>query len=142
MNEQLHPLTLGEILDRTAQLYRSRFLVYFGIGVIPAGTVLVFAAAIFVFFAWVGSECGRWSPCNSGKRSCRGFFWVQPCCWRYLFALEPRRWVGRPCATPLRARFSASRSRFARPIAPRGGAAGSMSGSALVALISGRLQLQ
>lgn len=56
MNERLHPLTLGEVLDRTAQLYRTRFLVYFGIGVIPAGTVLVFASAIFVFLAWVGSD--------------------------------------------------------------------------------------
>jgi hypothetical protein len=55
MNEQLHPLTLGEVLDRTAQLYRSRFLVYFGIGVIPAGTVLVFATAAFVILAWAGS---------------------------------------------------------------------------------------
>ncbi len=55
MNEQLHPLTLGEVLDRTAQLYRSRFLVYFGIGVIPAGTLLVFAAAVFVILAWAGS---------------------------------------------------------------------------------------
>jgi hypothetical protein len=62
MNEQLHPLTLGEILDRTAQLYRSRFLVYFGIGVIPAGTVLVFAAAVFVFFAWVGSDAAGGVP--------------------------------------------------------------------------------
>ena len=37
MNETLHPLSLGEVLDRTAQLYRSRFLVYFGIAVIPTG---------------------------------------------------------------------------------------------------------
>ncbi len=62
MNEQLHPLTLGEILDHTAQLYRSCFLVYFGIGVIPAGTVLVFAAAIFVFFAWAGSDAAGGLP--------------------------------------------------------------------------------
>ncbi len=55
MNEPLHPLTLGEVLDRTAHLYRSRFLVYFGIGVIPAGTVLVFVAGSFAFLAWVGS---------------------------------------------------------------------------------------
>jgi hypothetical protein len=66
MNEQLHPLTLGEVLDRTAQLYRSRFLVYFGIGVIPAGTVLVFAAAVFVILAWVGS------PSASGISSFAG----------------------------------------------------------------------
>src|SRR5579862_1430472 len=61
MNDQLHPLTLGEVLDRTAQLYRSRFLVYFGIGFIPAGTVLVFAAAAFVLLAWLGSASGRLS---------------------------------------------------------------------------------
>ena len=54
MNEPLHPLTLGETLDRTALLYRSRFLVYFGIAVIPAGTVLVIAAGFFVFLAWFG----------------------------------------------------------------------------------------
>ena len=63
MNEQLHPLTLGEVLDRTAQLYRSRFLVYFGIAVIPAGTVLVFAAAVFAIVAWAGStESSGMSP--------------------------------------------------------------------------------
>lgn len=55
MNEPLHPLSLGEVLDRTAQLYRSRFLVYLGIGVVPAGTLLVFAALAFVLFAWAGS---------------------------------------------------------------------------------------
>jgi hypothetical protein len=67
MNEQLHPLTLGEVLDRTAQLYRSQFLVYFGIGVIPAGTVLVFAAAAFVILAWAGS--GTSAPGISATQS-------------------------------------------------------------------------
>ena len=33
MNEPLRPLTLGEILDRTVQFYRSRFLVYLGISI-------------------------------------------------------------------------------------------------------------
>ncbi len=54
MNERLHPLTLGEILDRTAQLYRSRFLVFAGIAIIPALTVLVFAGAAVVLSAWAG----------------------------------------------------------------------------------------
>ncbi len=54
MSEPLHPLTLSEILDRTAQLYRSRFLVFVGIGTIPAGTVFVFAAGAFAFFLWMG----------------------------------------------------------------------------------------
>jgi hypothetical protein len=31
MNNQIRPLTLGEILDRTAELYRSRFLLFSGI---------------------------------------------------------------------------------------------------------------
>jgi len=56
MNEPLHPLTLAEVLDRTAQLYRSRFLVFLGIGTIPAGTVFVFAAGAFAFFTWMGSN--------------------------------------------------------------------------------------
>jgi hypothetical protein len=55
MNDRLHPMTLSEILDRTAQLYRSRFFVFFGIGVIPAGTVLVSAATLFAVLAWIGS---------------------------------------------------------------------------------------
>ncbi len=56
MNEPLHPLTLAEILDRTAQIYRSRFLVFLGIGTIPAGTVFVFAAGIFAFITWMGAN--------------------------------------------------------------------------------------
>jgi len=56
MNEPLHPLTLSEILDRTAQLYRSRFLVFLGIATIPAATMFVFAAGIFTFIAWVGAN--------------------------------------------------------------------------------------
>jgi len=67
MNEPLHPLTLGETLDRTAQLYRSRFLVYFGIGVIPAGTVLVCAAGAFLFFAWVGSGAAASVSPSTGR---------------------------------------------------------------------------
>jgi hypothetical protein len=55
MNDDLHPMNLSEVLDRTVQIYRSRFLVFLGIGVIPAGTVLVFASAFFAFLAWIGS---------------------------------------------------------------------------------------
>lgn len=56
MNEPLHPLTLSEILDRTAQLYRSRFLLFLGIATIPAGTLFLFAAGIFAFIAWMGAN--------------------------------------------------------------------------------------
>lgn len=56
MNEILRPLTLAEILDQTAQLYRSRFLVFLGVSTIPAGTIFVFAAGIFAFIAWMGQN--------------------------------------------------------------------------------------
>jgi hypothetical protein len=56
MDEPLHPSTLSEILDRTAQLYRARFLVYFGIAFIPTATLLVFAGAVALFAAHAGSN--------------------------------------------------------------------------------------
>ena len=37
MESNLRPLTLGEILDRTAQLYRTNFLVFSGIFAVYAG---------------------------------------------------------------------------------------------------------
>jgi hypothetical protein len=52
MNEPLRPLTLGEILDRTAQLYRSRFLMFLGISVIPTGVIVVLACIFGLTFAW------------------------------------------------------------------------------------------
>jgi hypothetical protein len=41
MDSSLRPLTLGEILDRTAQLYRTNFLLFAGIFAVYAGVVLV-----------------------------------------------------------------------------------------------------
>jgi len=41
MRAELRPSSLGEILDRTAQMYRSHFLLYFGIAAIAASTVLI-----------------------------------------------------------------------------------------------------
>jgi len=41
MENNLRPLTLGEILDRTAQLYRTNFLLFAGIFAVYAGGVLV-----------------------------------------------------------------------------------------------------
>jgi len=66
MNELLRPLTLGEILDRTAQLYRSRFLVFLGISLVPTGVTLALAFAVALVVAWwnwsgaasVSSEAG------------------------------------------------------------------------------------
>lgn len=55
MNELLRPLNLGEILDRSLELYRARFLVFFGIAALPAGIVLAIASATLLFFLWFGS---------------------------------------------------------------------------------------
>ena len=41
MQTDLRPMTLGEILDRTAQLYRTHFILFAGIAAIYAGAVLV-----------------------------------------------------------------------------------------------------
>ena len=70
MNEPLHPLTLSEILDRTAQIYRSRFLVFVGIGTIPAGTMFVFAAGAFAFITWMGLNA------RTGTNVADSFVWI------------------------------------------------------------------
>src|SRR5436305_13047147 len=41
METNLRPLSLGEILDRTAQLYRTNFILFTGIESAYAGAVLV-----------------------------------------------------------------------------------------------------
>jgi hypothetical protein len=41
METNLRPLTLGEILDRTAQLYRSHFWLFAGIASVYSGTILL-----------------------------------------------------------------------------------------------------
>ena len=86
MNEPLHPLTLAEILDRTAQIYRSRFLVFFGIGAIPAGTVFVFAAGVFAFMPWMGVHTKNGAT-DSGFADVD--FLISLWCWQFQPAWEP-----------------------------------------------------
>lgn len=45
METTLRPLTLGEILDRTAQLYRTNFLLFAGIASVYAGVLLALGLA-------------------------------------------------------------------------------------------------
>ena len=54
MDEPLHPSTLSEILDRTAQIYRARFLVFLGIAVIPTGVLLVFVGIVALLVLRMG----------------------------------------------------------------------------------------
>jgi hypothetical protein len=56
MDEPLHPSGLSEILDRTAQIYRSRFLVFLGIAVIPTAALLAFAGAAVLTAMRLGSN--------------------------------------------------------------------------------------
>ena len=51
MSETLRPSTLGEILDRTAQLYRRNFWLFAGIGALPIGTM--FAIVALCTRAWI-----------------------------------------------------------------------------------------
>jgi hypothetical protein len=50
MRAELRPSSLGEILDRTAQMYRSHFLLYFGIASIDYAATLVLSLIANVLF--------------------------------------------------------------------------------------------
>ena len=54
MTALLRPMSLGEILDRTFQIYRSRFLVFLGIAVIP-----VTAKMTLILFGFLIDEVTR-----------------------------------------------------------------------------------
>lgn len=58
MIEPLRPASLSEILDRTAQLYRSRFFVFLGIALLPTAAVLVPICAMAAVSAF-NSGAGR-----------------------------------------------------------------------------------
>jgi hypothetical protein len=53
MESNLRPLTLGEILDRTAQLYRTNFLLFAGIYAVYAGVVMVLNVAQIGLTSWL-----------------------------------------------------------------------------------------
>lgn len=53
MSETFRPATLGEILDRTAQLYRRNFMLFVGVAALPIGVIVgvsALAAAIWKAF--------------------------------------------------------------------------------------------
>lgn len=53
METSLRPMTLGEILDRTAQLYRQNFLLFAGIASIYAGVLLIVGLAQIGATEWM-----------------------------------------------------------------------------------------
>lgn|SRR5208337_4522605 len=54
MDNQLRPLNLGEILDRTAQLYRRNFWLYVGTAALPLLFILALAIPVGAIFAVPG----------------------------------------------------------------------------------------
>src|SRR5580692_898851 len=53
MPAQLRPMTLGEILDRTFEIYRKQFLLFVGIAAPPS---LVLLALQLVDHAWIHTD--------------------------------------------------------------------------------------
>lgn len=56
MPEGLRPLSLGEVLDRTAQIYRGRFLTFLAIAALPTGILVLVVALATAFFAWAARQ--------------------------------------------------------------------------------------
>lgn len=54
MDEALHPSTLSEILDRTIQIYRRRFLVFLGLAAVPYAAILVPVCGLLLLGIWMG----------------------------------------------------------------------------------------
>lgn len=53
-HEPLRPLTLGEILDRTALLYRRNLLLFAGVAAVPTGVLVALAMVLGAAIAFVG----------------------------------------------------------------------------------------
>ena len=69
MDERLRPLNLGEILDRTAQLYRQNFWLFVGIAALPLLVVFALAVpvgALFVMPGVTGGSAGAPTPAEIG----------------------------------------------------------------------------
>lgn len=54
MSEPLRPFTLGEILDRTAQLFRRNFLLFAGVAAVPIGVIVAAFAPMGAAFGLFG----------------------------------------------------------------------------------------
>ncbi len=56
MEPALRPMSLGEILDRTVQVYRKRFLAFVGIAAVPYALALFPLSAFLLLEFWFGSS--------------------------------------------------------------------------------------
>jgi hypothetical protein len=63
MNESIRPSSLGEILDRIVQIYRSNFLLFAGVAAVPTGVLIGVFAIAGVMLGIIGvSARGTMSP--------------------------------------------------------------------------------
>lgn len=65
MDETPRPSTLSEILDRTIQIYRRRFLVFIGIAAAPYAAVLVPVCVFLLLGLWLWNA-GKTPPATTG----------------------------------------------------------------------------
>jgi hypothetical protein len=70
MNESLRPMTVGEILDRTAQLYRGNFLRVLRVSVLPAAVIVITYSAIFILVREITNQ--QWRAAHTE----RGVFYL------------------------------------------------------------------
>lgn len=75
MSEPLRPSSLGEILDRTAQLYRTRFLLFLGISILPTGVMVALACVVGLVVAW-WSAAGARTVSESAGYALLAVFWI------------------------------------------------------------------
>jgi hypothetical protein len=61
------PLTLGEILDRTVQLYRRNFPLFFGISVLPAALYVAISGSLSLYYTSKLPALQHTSPQTSGS---------------------------------------------------------------------------
>lgn len=66
MNETLRPSTLGEILDRTVQLYRRNFLLFAGIGALPVGVMIALTVPAGALWALLFGTSGDYPDMKVG----------------------------------------------------------------------------
>ena len=84
MNETLRPSTLGEILDRTAQLYRRNFWLFAGVAALPIGVIVRgrharrFGAVVVADSLRRPAAAGR--PAVAGSLSVVAVSWSIPVC--------------------------------------------------------------
>ena len=110
MNNQLRPMTLGEILDRTAELYRTHFLLFAGISAIFAVIMLLMQMLYLGWLVLLGYPQIPAAPGNGLTASLGARFWPLRCWpgsrsppttgqWPGSTWTSPRRFVAPPEAS-------------------------------------------